>query len=1147
MKLQSSIIALTTCLFTLSASAIPVNTSDWPAYSDVTPGTWTMNYDGVMEASKTDGRDVLVLFSGALWCPYCAAMETNVFSKAEWKTEVADKYLVLVDLERRNGNDPTLFRTQTYLDYAQLSTEDAAAHLRTNYLLQNQYALPGCGSIQAVIQNRYGLPNGTGTIPLPYCIVMKGEAGKYPERVGRFGDVDAGINQSNPNGAPAPQALANSISKLNALLTAAKPEIITLETPELDSSLTTNNTFTADVKTHYYRFTPEPGTAWHITAQSASDATASVELFSTATPALALVSLRDKNLKSGISLSFVVQQESYYLKVTSSSPVAYTLTSSSFEAAIEAQMVAQKLTVRKSAASISVSVKLNVLATVDSPVSVTLTPEECVPASGYIAAQAGIDFVADPIVVTWTPAELRRTKTVKIPLLNPNPKKWEGDKQFLVAITDGVGCSCSSDTENRETLVTIDDTVTRKPGKLSFAGFGEPMMGFDSATSPELASASASTQTVWIARTDGADDTIGASVTYTKDGTTTTLTNFTWQADDTSPKAVTIELPVLPDNATTAAATLDIIDLQNGATLKTKRLGTLPVIAYTADAPCFTNPTNNVFNLVTAVNTSIAFPFTNKLDTAVTAKIISGTLPTGLKLSLSGSNVIISGIPTKAADVVLGLQLSTKVKIGTRTTTLIGQTLPVAITVTPFTDINPTLAGTYTAYLSDLGTGNGMAGLLTATVSSAGKVSLKVEVESQSLSVSNGIWTEVDEDGVFHLSGGFSSRGVNYQVAIWVDGETLGGTFYTHVYLLFANPYEVTGNRKTWSKTNSAASADGYYTAILPPSLNEADLLIQQNSTFTNAPAGYGYTTLTVTPSTGAVRYSGKLADGTAISGSTTLLAAMDGDDPVYLVPVYKSLYSKNGFFGALFVIRPGLTVDANTVSLLDANWQYGGKSTYAYNDAFWMINMDADNIGGYFTKNQNLADYYLDKYGFIVPNPGIDYMDKTVVTPLDADLLPDQLDFIPGASGSIKFDTKNVSKASITASKTTGLMSGRFSIFYTYTNSLNRLTTKTISNSYYGVLTPYADCPLGGAGYFLLPDNTLPKPFNTLKQSFPVYIEKLDPLGIDTSSWFSGCVSYTLSNRQSGESREWLWEGEGAQVFDREGLERYMLNGLTE
>lgn len=57
--------------------------------------SWNENYAEAVQQARTEGKRVLVDFSGSDWCHWCKVMESEVLSKPEFKA-YADKHLVLV-------------------------------------------------------------------------------------------------------------------------------------------------------------------------------------------------------------------------------------------------------------------------------------------------------------------------------------------------------------------------------------------------------------------------------------------------------------------------------------------------------------------------------------------------------------------------------------------------------------------------------------------------------------------------------------------------------------------------------------------------------------------------------------------------------------------------------------------------------------------------------------------------------------------------------------------------------------------------------------------------------------------------------------------------------------------------------------------
>ena len=503
--------------------------------------------------------------------------------------------------------------------------------------------------------------------------------------------------------------------------------------------------------------------------------------------------------------------------------------------------------------------------------------------------------------------------------------------------------------------------------------------------------------------------------------------------------------------------------------------------------PCFAfdTPGNAIVeNLVVGIQSNIRIPFINTLGGAPGVKITSGSLPAGLKIEVEGNHVVISGLLKKAESSVITLQLFNDFQSGANSHTFNSQVLQATLAVQHFTAVNPTLPGVYTGWLADPDGGfDTVAGQVTATVAASGKVSVKLDAENQTFTLRSRVWDKM-EGGVFTLSAPIRKNNAAYRLVLRIDGTALSGEW---VSPFKAAPYAISGARNIWNRANNpAAEFEGYYTLILPP--NPANVAHAAAGSLGYVPAGCGFLAFTIAPA-GTVRYSGRLADGTRLSGSSALV-----EDPSlgWLVPVYKSLYSRTGAFGVLLPVQTGATPSANTVSLARGGWLNNGRQNLKFADAFWMRQIEAPAVGGWYDKRQNLADYYGAVAGFTVPNPGVAWVFLGGSHALDATLLPDRLAIVPsGTRGGVKLGA-NGAKATLNANRSTGLATGKFNIVYNFTNSVTgKASVKTISNPWRGILTPCAASVRAGAGYYLLPDPALESPFNTLKKSFPVIIEK--------------------------------------------------------
>jgi hypothetical protein len=131
----------------------------------------------------------------------------------------------------------------------------------------------------------------------------------------------------------------------------------------------------------------------------------------------------------------------------------------------------------------------------------------------------------------------------------------------------------------------------------------------------------------------------------------------------------------------------------------------------------------------------------------------------------------------------------------------------------------------------------------------------------------------------------------------------------------------------------------GYYTGVLAVS----DVV--GAGALDNRPEGYGYLTFTVAK-TGAVRYSGKLADGTGVSGSAKLLSG--GEPGTAVFPLYKTLYARRGRLAARVAFSAG-----GAVALTSGVWDYPGKSAGQPEDFFVA---EVSGGGAYYAKTVKAA-----------------------------------------------------------------------------------------------------------------------------------------------------------------------------------------------
>ena len=288
--------------------------------------------------------------------------------------------------------------------------------------------------------------------------------------------------------------------------------------------------------------------------------------------------------------------------------------------------------------------------------------------------------------------------------------------------------------------------------------------------------------------------------------------------------------------------------------------------------------------------------------------------------------------------------------------------------------------------------------------------------------------------------------------------------------------------RDVW-KTESAmlTSYVGYCTATLPGT----------------AEYGSGYLALTVDKA-GKAKAAGKLADGTAVSLSGTLI--LDGIGRVFAV-VYTApaTYKGGDLFGLAEFVAPvgeGAKVVLRPLDRVPFQWRSRNpQATETYGDGFAR---ETELVGGGYGKTENLYDYYHNKNLVIgsneeAPVPEIimgvtrepsdwwetDGIALTVVTnklgvmtALAAPKASVPVD--PEKDGSWDYGSTNSVGLKIALTRATGIFKGTFKAWFDYPDR------KHISKSlaFEGALTPERedrDDGVAGRGFFLWADKAVP------------------------------------------------------------------------
>ena len=460
--------------------------------------------------------------------------------------------------------------------------------------------------------------------------------------------------------------------------------------------------------------------------------------------------------------------------------------------------------------------------------------------------------------------------------------------------------------------------------------------------------------------------------------------------------------------------------------------------------------------------------FTNQ--TKVTVK----GLPSGLKYNTATKTI--EGVPTKAGTYDVEISAA---GVDAQKVTLTVAALP------------PWAQGTFNGYVQ----GGGLASM---TVSAAGKVSGKISLAGTNYTFSSASYSRSDADGsTFWVKAQAKSGGTVQPLelsvsrpilaAVWAGFPVLGDLSVAESEDGWLRGGQGSGPalfmwRDVWKDAAETLSLfTGYYTATLPG--NEA--------------VGSGYLTLTVDKA-GKVKTAGKLADGTPVSLSGTLIhGGLGVFAPLYTVPV---AYKGGCFFGLAEFVKPydgqSLHGEVYLRPSGDEPFLWESRNPQATGEYGKGFSRQLGITGGWYSKTENLYDYYegrnlfvgIDpdarppelavgstRYGSICWDPsGVvlsPVLKSSVMTGLTAPPAGKPTD--PENDGTWSYSATNSVGLKLALTRPTGVFKGSFNAWFDY--PVKKHVSKPLA--FEGVLTPVREDPsdgVAGRGFFLWPDKSL-------------------------------------------------------------------------
>ncbi len=396
-------------------------------------------------------------------------------------------------------------------------------------------------------------------------------------------------------------------------------------------------------------------------------------------------------------------------------------------------------------------------------------------------------------------------------------------------------------------------------------------------------------------------------------------------------------------------------------------------------------------------------------------------LPGGLRLDKWTG--VISGVPSRAGDYVV--TIIAHYADGTFVA------YDVALTIKP---LSPGLQGAFTGYCYDEDAGQRhVRGLVTFKVGRTGRLTAKVSLQTVNLSFSAKSWGEMTSAGhvvVMERKQGERLELIADSATGHVTGTLTGGRLGSET-LLIAAQRNIFQDRKSAGAQAVLAIYKGYYTVALPMDVCET------NPALDNQQSGSGYVTLTVRDR-GVVKIAGKMADGTRVSQSATLLV----DNYGAYVPLFVKLYGRGGTFAGLLQLAGGMRpadLRVNAVPTVWIEWIYPGSTMAGLADRF---DARLSAVGAYYDSLTDLQVAYAGAF--------LQAEEVTWAMPLVAGGRPGTLVIDPAV--------ENPQAVKFKAAQRKGLFSGSF-------QALNE-AGRTATLKYAGVLTRKDNLYIGDGAY---------------------------------------------------------------------------------
>jgi hypothetical protein len=554
-------------------------------------------------------------------------------------------------------------------------------------------------------------------------------------------------------------------------------------------------------------------------------------------------------------------------------------------------------------------------------------------------ATAGEDFAdlfAAGLFLSWADGETG-TKSFILPLTDD--LGYEGNEAIALSLAVTEGGATPAEGQMYDVL-TITDNDLLAVGRLMFTEAGT----FFAKTSPLTIVAPEGGQVLLgVARVDGASTAVTGTVTATAGAVWPDT--LTWANNDrVVTQGTVVTLPTLAEYPR-GLVTVTLTPKGSVGAVSGKRAVTIQLVA--ENAPFFASD-----EIAFAAQTAVAFeqrvPVLQTEGGSISVTRLSGTVPSGITAvyDKTAGALKLAGVPQRAGTFTAVYQVS-ETRAGRR---VAGGVVQVTVTVSALGSVNAaatnTISGAEGAVL-DTNEPARVAGILTYSVTSAGRATAKYRSRKGTVSFSGVNWSACDSQGVLTAVMGNGSYGLTVQLT------PEGGLTARVIDPAYAYPLTATLVAPAWSAVNPASAYQGYYTVILSPSAATGGL----------APLGHSFMTVSLTSTaakSGRVTYAGYLADGTPYSGSAILQPLADGTAQM-IVFAGNTKYTLAG----VFVIAAQADEDYKTYP--SAVTARGGIEPYwscgsGYEETSYDIALEV--FGGFYSSADSLVEFYAQYEG---------------------------------------------------------------------------------------------------------------------------------------------------------------------------------------